>query len=71
MQELIGTIKTLINDDEALPFMWHEDILKLLESMLEKEKEAMCEFAVRWRHEDFTRKEIAKDFNETFNTKEK
>ena len=39
--------------------------------LLEKEKEQMIDFAVYWRHEDFTRKEITKYYNETFNTKEK
>ena len=39
IQELIETIQKRINDDEALPFMWYEDMLKLLESMLQKERD--------------------------------
>jgi len=72
IQELIGTIKTRINDDEALPFMWYEDILKLLESMLEKEKEVMVEFSYKCRNlmaaDEFA---ISHWYDKTFNTKEK
>jgi len=69
MQELIGTIKTRINDDEALPFMWYEDILKLLESMLEKEKEVMVEFSYKCRNlmaaDEFA---ISHWYDKTFNS---
>jgi hypothetical protein len=34
--------------------------------LLEKEKEQMIDFAVYWRHEDFTRKEITKYYNKTY-----
>jgi len=47
------------------------DAIKIIEQAKEMEEEQMIDFAVKWRHEDFTRKEIAKDFNETFNTKER
>ena len=45
MQELIEIIKKRQEDDEAMPFMYNDRIIKLAESMLEKEKEVMCEFA--------------------------
>lgn len=45
MQELIDIIKQRINDDDSIPYMYNERILELAESMLEKEKEVMCEFA--------------------------
>ena len=47
MQELIETIKKLQKDDDVQPFMWHEQIIKLAESMLEKEKsDGVC--LARW-----------------------
>lgn len=45
MQELIEIIKKRINDDDSIPYMYNERILELAESLLEKEKEVMCEFA--------------------------
>lgn len=45
IQELIEIIKKRQEDDEAMPFMYNDRIIKLAESMLEKEKEVMCEFA--------------------------
>jgi hypothetical protein len=45
MQELIDIIKQRINDDDSIPYMYNERILELAESLLEKEKEVMCEFA--------------------------
>jgi hypothetical protein len=45
MQELIEIIKKRQEDDEAMPFMYNDKIIALAESMLEKEKEVMCEFA--------------------------
>ena len=41
MQELIEIIKKRQEDDEAMPFMYNDRIIKLAESMLEKEKEVM------------------------------
>jgi hypothetical protein len=45
IQELIEIIKKRQEDDEAMPFMYNDKIIALAESMLEKEKEVMCEFA--------------------------
>jgi hypothetical protein len=39
MQELIEIIKKRQEDDEAMPFMYNDKIIKLAESILEKEKE--------------------------------
>ena len=44
MQELIQIIKKRQEDDEAIPFMYNDKIIELAESLLEKEKEMMCEF---------------------------
>jgi len=41
MQELIEIIKKRQEDDEAMPFMYNDKIIKLAESLLEKEKEQM------------------------------
>ena len=83
MQELIDIIKQRINDDDSIPYMYNERILELAESLLEKEKEVMCEFAFNcgdeikdqnnWRSpRNLTNYEVIQDFyNETFNTKEK
>ena len=74
MQELIETIKKLQKDDDVQPFMWHEQIIKLAESMLEKEKEVMCGFGENVRgamlksDKHRTTEEV---YNETFKTKEK
>lgn len=45
MQELMDVIKQRINDDEALPYMYNERILELVESFLEKEKEVAQQYA--------------------------
>ena len=45
MQELIFVIRKRQEDEDVQPFMWLEQIVELAESMLEKEKEVMCEFA--------------------------
>ena len=71
MQELIETIKKLQKDDDVQPFMWHEQIIKLAESMLEKEKESYCEFAEEYVGScliDYPKIEVI--FNQTFKTKE-
>ena len=74
IQELIETIKKLQKDDDVQPFMWHEQIIKLAESMLEKEKEVMCGFGENVRgamlksDKHRTTEEV---YNETFKTKEK
>ena len=76
MQELIEIIKKRQEDDEAMPFMYNDRIIKLAESMLEKEKERMCGFAEYTRKCGFlsdqrglmTTEEL---YDQTFNTKEK
>ena len=71
MQELIEIIKKRQEDDEAMPFMYNDKIIALAESMLEKEKEVMCEFAFRFNHDAFNDNYIKAEFEETFKTKEK
>ena len=39
MQEFIEIIKKRQEDDDAIPFMYNERIIKLAESMIEKEKD--------------------------------
>jgi hypothetical protein len=70
MQELIDIIKQRINDDDSIPYMYNERILELAESLLEKEKEVMCEFADDYQRNCF-QKSADDYFKETFNTKEK
>ena len=70
MQELIDIIKQRINDDDSIPYMYNERILELAESLLEKEKEVMCEFADDYQRNCF-QKSAYDYYNETFNTKEK
>jgi hypothetical protein len=38
IKELIEIIKNRQEDDDAMPFMWNGDIIKLAESLLKKEK---------------------------------
>ena len=76
MQELISVIRKRQEDEDVQPFMWLEQIVELAESMLEKEKEMMCEFAEYTRKCGFlsdqrglmTTEEL---YDQTFNTKEK
>ena len=76
MQELIFVIRKRQEDVDVQPFMWLEQIVELAESMLEKEKEVMCEFAEYTRKCGFlsdqrglmTTEEL---YDQTFNTKEK
>jgi hypothetical protein len=72
LQEFIEIIKKRQEDDEALPFMYNAQIIKLAESLLEKEKEVMCYFAKKWDMElgDAKIRSAESCFNETFNTKE-
>jgi hypothetical protein len=71
MQELISVIRKRQEDEDVQPFMWLEQIVELAESLLEKEKETMCEFAFRFNHDAFNENYIKAEFEETFNTKEK
>jgi hypothetical protein len=50
IQELIEIIKKRQEDDEAIPFMYNEQIIELAESMLEKEKEMMVDFSFKCRN---------------------
>lgn len=72
MQELIQIIKQRINDDDAIPYMYNERILELAESMIDKEKETMVDFAYKCRNlmagDEFA---ITHWYDKTFNTKEK
>jgi hypothetical protein len=70
MQELISVIRKRQEDEDVQPFMWLEQIVELAESMLEKEKEVMCEFADDYQRNCF-QKSADDYYNETFNTKEK
>ncbi len=70
MQELISVIRKRQEDEDVQPFMWLEQIVELAESMLEKEKEVMCEFADDYQRNCF-QKSADDYFKETFNTKEK
>jgi len=71
MQELISVIRKRQEDEDVQPFMWLEQIVELAESMLEKEKEVMCEFAEEYVGScliDYPKIEVI--FNQTFKTKE-
>ena len=71
MQELIFVIRKRQEDEDVQPFMWLEQIVELAESMLEKEKEMMCEFAEEYVGScliDYPKIEVI--FNQTFKTKE-
>ena len=70
MQELISVIRKRQEDEDVQPFMWLEQIVELAESMLEKEKEVMCEFADDYQRNCF-QKSSDDYYNETFNTKER
>ena len=72
IQELIEIIKKRQEDDEAMPFMYNDRIIKLAESMLEKEKEAiMNAYDIGWS--DGNKDQDLNDlyYFETFNAKEK
>jgi hypothetical protein len=43
LQELIDTIKERKGNENSMPFMWNGDIIKLAESLLEKEKQQIIE----------------------------
>jgi hypothetical protein len=70
MQELIEIIKKRQEDDEAMPFMYNDRIIELAESLLEKEKEQMCEFAEQY-FISFGYKSTEDYFDRAFNTKER
>ena len=68
MQELISVIRKRQEDEDVQPFMWLEQIVELAESLLEKEKEVMCEFADDYQRNCF-QKSADDYFKETFKTK--
>ena len=70
MQELIEIIKKRQEDDEAMPFMYNDKIIALAESMLEKEREIICNAFSDARHGAVESRWTAEEyFEETFNTK--
>ena len=69
MQELISVIRKRQEDEDVQPFMWLEQIVELAESMLEKEKEVMVDFAYKFGDEPLA--EIAKWYDKQFNINEK
>jgi hypothetical protein len=73
IQELIEIIKKRQEDDEAMPFMYNNKIIALAESLLEKEKEVMQDFATEYERECRINLErnIEKCWDETFKTKER
>jgi len=72
MQELIEIIKKRQEDDEAMPFMYNDKIIALAESMLEKEKETICNTFSDAQHGAVESRWTAEEyFEEIFNTKEK
>ncbi len=73
MQELISVIRKRQEDEDVQPFMWLEQIVELAESMLEREKEVMQDFATDYERECRVNLErsIEKCWDETFNTKER
>ena len=66
MQELLEWVRATLPMDLDTSRMIEEKI----ESMLEKEKEVMCEFADDYQRNCF-QKSADDYYNETFNTKEK
>ena len=74
MQELIEIIKKRQEDDEAMPFMYNDRIIKLAESMLEKEWEEIIDAHMDGQCDDTDGTPFEKAeqyYNETFNTKGK
>jgi len=68
MQEFIDIIKKRQEGDEAIPFMYNDEIIELAESLLEKEKEQIID-AYEVSHISMMTAE--QYYNETFNTREK
>lgn len=67
MQELIETFEEMLSPIDSKVDV--DFAISLVKSMLEKEKEAMCEFAFRFNHDAFTENYIKAEFEETFKTK--
>jgi ElaB/YqjD/DUF883 family membrane-anchored ribosome-binding protein len=69
MQELLNLeadLTQMFDSDERVAMALLEHIRANRKQLLEDEEEQMIDFAVYWRHEDFTRKEITKYYNETY-----
>jgi hypothetical protein len=72
MQELISAIRKRQEDEDVQPFMWHEQIVELAESMIEKEKEVMSQvYADGGDWDEVPQPRFENYYNETFNTKER
>jgi hypothetical protein len=73
LQELINIVKERNENVNSMPFMWNGDIIKIAESLLDKEKEIMCQFQSNGQQTDFYVKyENSEDcFDKTFTTNEK
>jgi len=65
MQELLEWVRATLPMDLDTPRL----IERKIESMLEKEKEVMCEFAFRFNHDAFNENYIKAEFEETFKNK--
>ena len=68
MQELIETFEEMRSPIDSKVDV--DFAISLVKSMLEKEKEVMCEFAFRFNHDAFTENYIKAEFEENFNTEE-
>jgi hypothetical protein len=68
LQELIDIVKERKENENSMPFMWNGDIIKIAESLLDKEKECMVDFAYKCRNvmaaDEFA---ITKWYDKTFN----
>ena len=71
MQELIEQLKEERDLHGYERGLHYETAIELAESMLEKEKKVMCEFAFRFDHYAFTDNYIKAVFEKTFKTKER
>ena len=73
MQELISAIRKRQEDEDVQPFMWHEQIVELAESMLEKEKEVITSAYNKGKdyyfYNNTTMPNAEEYYNKTFNTK--
>ena len=67
MQELLEWVRATLPMDLETPQMIEQKI----KSLLEKEKEQMIDFVLKWMGEDDLKQDVIKHYNETFNTNEK
>jgi hypothetical protein len=66
MQELLEWVRATLPMDLETPQMIEQKI----KSLLEKEKEQMIDFILKWMGEDDLKQDVIKHYNETFNTNE-